>query len=151
LLPLADLDQAAIDRLLARVPGGAANVQDIYALAPLQAGILYHHLSSAEGDPYVLQVQFEFAGEDALQTFTLALQQVIARHDILRSSMAWEGLEQPVQVVWRQAPLDIQVVETDPAKGPVLEQLQARFDPRRYRLDLSRAPLLQLACAADPG
>ncbi|WP_207239003.1 non-ribosomal peptide synthetase [Pseudomonas sp. GW456-L15] len=151
LLPLADLDQAAIDRLLARVPGGAANVQDIYALAPLQAGILYHHLSSAEGDPYVLQVQFEFAGEDALQTFTLALQQVIARHDILRSSMAWEGLEQPVQVVWRQAPLDIQVVEADPAQGPVLEQLQARFDPRRYRLDLSRAPLLQLACAADPG
>ncbi|BCQ60922.1 hypothetical protein PBOI14_26720 [Pseudomonas sp. Boi14] len=77
----------------------------------------------------MLQVQFEFAGEDALQTFTLALQQVIARHDILRSSMAWEGLEQPVQVVWRQAPLDIQVVEADPAQGPVLEQLQARFDP----------------------
>ncbi|MDT9646881.1 condensation domain-containing protein, partial [Pseudomonas sp. JV245A] len=37
------------------------------------------------------------------------------------------------------------------AQGPVLEQLQARFDPRHYRLDLSRAPLLQLACAADPG
>ncbi|MDP9511284.1 amino acid adenylation domain-containing protein [Pseudomonas protegens] len=149
LLPLADLDQAAIDRVLAQVPGGAANVQDIYALAPLQAGILYHHLSSTEGDPYVLQVQFEFASDDVLQTFTLALQQVIQRHDILRTSVVWQGLDAAVQVVWRQAPLELEVLELDPARGTILGQLQAGFDPRHYRLDLGRAPLLRLVCARD--
>ncbi|MGC5700440.1 amino acid adenylation domain-containing protein [Pseudomonas sp. NFXW11] len=149
LLPLADLDQAAIDRVVALVPGRTANVQDLYALAPLQAGILYHHLSSAEGDPYVLQVQFEFASDNALQTFTLALQQVIQRHDILRTSLAWEGLDEPVQVVWREAPLAVEVVEPDPAAGPLLQQLQQRFDPRHYRLDLTRAPLLRLVVARD--
>ncbi|UCZ86315.1 amino acid adenylation domain-containing protein [Pseudomonas sp. L5B5] len=151
LLPLADLDQAAIDRLVATVPGGTANIQDIYAVAPLQAGILYHHLSSSEGDPYLLQVQFEFADESTLQAFTQAVQQVIERHDILRTSLAWEGLDEPVQVVWRQAPLVVQMLEADPARGSTLDQLQERFDPRRYRLDLGSAPLLRLACARDPG
>ncbi|QIH08992.1 amino acid adenylation domain-containing protein [Pseudomonas sp. BIOMIG1BAC] len=151
LLPLADLDQAAIDRVVATVPGGTANVQDIYAVAPLQAGILYHHLSSTQGDPYLLQVQFEFADESSLETFIQAMDQVIQRHDILRTSLVWEGLDEAVQVVWRQAPLAVQVLSVEPAKGSTLKQLQARFDPRHYRLDLGCAPLMRLVCAQDPG
>ncbi|MCF5710646.1 amino acid adenylation domain-containing protein, partial [Pseudomonas syringae] len=149
MLPLVDLDQAAIDRVVASVPGGIANVQDIYALAPLQEGILYHHLAAAEGDPYVLQVLFGFDDRERLDRFAGALQSVVDRNDILRTAVVWEGLSEPVQVVWRTAAMSVEIVQLDPDTEDALHSLQQRFDPRHYRLDVSQAPLIRLACALD--
>ncbi|RMT41056.1 Amino acid adenylation, partial [Pseudomonas syringae pv. solidagae] len=149
MLPLIELDQAAIETIVARVPGGVPNVQDIYPLAPLQEGILYHHIAAEQGDPYVLQAQFTIASRERFDEFATALQQVINRHDILRTSVVWEGLDEPVQVVWRKADLVLSEITIDPAAGPASEQLQQRFDPRHYRLDISQAPLLRLAFTHD--
>ncbi|WP_277961740.1 non-ribosomal peptide synthetase [Pseudomonas sp. RIT-To-2] len=150
LLSLATLDQAAIDRIVSTVPGGAANVQEIYPLAPLQEGILYHHLSADEGDPYLLQWRLAFDSPARLHAWATALQQVIDRHDILRTAVAWHGLENPQQVVWRQAPLAVQAVDASTGDGAVLERLQQRFDARHHRLDLTQAPLMRLLHADDP-
>src|SRR5471030_710643 len=149
MLPLVQLDQAAIDRIVASVPGGVTNVQDIYPLAPLQEGILYHHLAAEQGDPYVLQTLFEMASRERLSAFIDALQSVIERHDILRTAVLWQGLETPMQVVWRQARLYLEQVELDPAEGDIAEQLHERFDARHSRLDLTQAPLMRLVFAED--
>ena len=151
LLPLVALDQATIDRIVASVPGGALNVQDIYPLAPLQTGILFHHLAAAQGDPYVLQAQFAFADEQRLQAFVEALQSVIERHDILRTSLFWEGLEQPVQVVWRQASLSCEALETDADSADALSQLCARFTVDKYRMPVTEAPLMRVVYSRDAG
>ncbi|MBI6573563.1 hypothetical protein YA0867_25625, partial [Pseudomonas syringae] len=150
LLPLADLTQAQIDQVVATVPGGVANVQDIYPLAPLQSGILYHHLAAEIGDPYVLQTQFAFDNRERLNAFVQALQMVIDRHDILRTSVVWDGLDSPVQVVWRQAQLHLDALELDPEDGDIGAQLHSRFDPRHYRLNIGQAPLMRVAYAEDP-
>ncbi|PBP95022.1 non-ribosomal peptide synthetase, partial [Pseudomonas congelans] len=149
MLPLIKLDQAAIETIVARVPGGVRNVQDIYPLAPLQEGILYHHIAAEQGDPYVLQAQFTIASRERFDAFTTALQQVIDRHDILRTGVVWEGLDEPAQVVWRKADLVLSEITLEPASGTASEQLQQRFDPRHYRLDISQAPLLRLAFTHD--
>ncbi|PBP93536.1 non-ribosomal peptide synthetase, partial [Pseudomonas congelans] len=150
LLPLADLTQAQIDQVVASVPGGVANVQDIYPLAPLQEGILYHHIAAEQGDPYVLQAHFAFDDRASLDAFVQALQAVIERHDILRTAMLWKGLDSPVQVVWRHAQLPLERLHIDTAAGDIGAQLHSHFDPRHHRLDVTQAPLMRLAYAEDP-
>ncbi|WP_231421813.1 non-ribosomal peptide synthetase [Pseudomonas sp. Leaf59] len=150
MLSLVQLDPAAIERIVATVPGGAANVQDIYPLAPLQEGILYHHISAEQGDPYLLQSRMAFDSLERLHSFMGALQHVVARHDILRTGVVWEGLDSPVQVVWRKAQMVVQAIGLDPADGDIIEQLHARFDARHYRLDITQAPLLRMVYAEDP-
>ncbi|TGN90761.1 amino acid adenylation domain-containing protein [Bradyrhizobium yuanmingense] len=149
LLPLITLTQSDIDSIVADVPGGVANIQDIYGLSPLQDGILFHHLLSKEGDPYLLVGRVTFASRDLLDRYLDAVRQVVARHDILRTSIVWSGLSTPAQVVWRQASLVVDEVVLD-GEGPADEQLARRFDPRLHRIDLGRPPLLRFAVAADP-
>ena len=149
MLPLVTLTPEEIARIAAQVPGGAKNIQDIYPLAPLQEGILFHHLMAREGDPYLVYGVVAFDTRARLDGYVRALQSVIDRHDILRTAMLWEGLAEPVQVVWRKALLEVEEVNLDPAGGDVAGQLRARFDPRRYRIKISEAPLLRLFIAQD--
>ncbi|HBH72479.1 MAG TPA: non-ribosomal peptide synthetase module, partial [Synechococcales bacterium UBA10510] len=121
LLPLVSLEQAALDRIVATVPGGAGNVQDIYPLGPLQEGLLFHHLLQQEGDAYLIALLYGFDNRERLESFLSAFEAVIARHDIFRTAFAWEGLPEPVQVVWRNAPLPIEEV----AFGPEVENVAA--------------------------
>ncbi|WP_448042759.1 amino acid adenylation domain-containing protein [Bradyrhizobium liaoningense] len=149
LLSLIALTQSDIDTIVAGVPGGVANIQDIYGLSPLQDGILFHHLLSKEGDPYLLVGQMAFSSRDLLDRYLDAVRQVVDRHDILRTSIVWNGLSTPAQVVWRQAPLVVSEVMLD-GEDPADQQLARRFDPRLHRIDLGEPPLLRFAVAADP-
>ena len=148
MLPLIKLSQEQIDQIVRRVPGGTANVQDIYPLAPLQEGILFHHLLQ-QGDAYLAVAMLSYARREWLDEFVQTLQQVITRHDVLRTAVLWEGLPEPVQVVWREAVLAVEEVQPDPAEGEIAEQLLERFDPRRVRMDVRQAPLMSLAIAWD--
>ena len=158
LLPLVALSQEEIDRIVASVPGGAANVQDIYPLAPLQEGILFHHLLASEGDPYLLSQLMSFETRERLDAYLTALQAVVDRHDILRTAVVWEGLTEPVQVVWRRARVPVEEVVLDTAAGrgagwdsggDLAQQLYVRFDPRHTRLDVRQAPMLRGYLAHD--
>jgi len=151
MLPLIELDQEHIDAVVSTVPGGAANVQDIYPLAPLQEGILFHHLLNEHGaDTYVLPMLLALPSHEQLQRLIEALQAVIDRHDILRTAVLWEGQPRPVQVVYRKARLPVQELELDPSRD-ALEQMRERMVPQLQRVELRSAPLMRLQIAQGEG
>ncbi|WP_138984724.1 non-ribosomal peptide synthetase, partial [Xanthomonas oryzae] len=148
LLPLIELDQAEIDAIATAVNGGAANIQDIYPLAPLQAGMLFHHLANATADAYLQTSLMAFDTRDRVDRFLAALHWVVARHDILRTGLVWKELRSPVQVVWRQAPPRLHEHVFD-ENDDVAEALQAVLSSAGYRIDLQQAPLLHAHIAYD--
>ncbi|WP_157372003.1 amino acid adenylation domain-containing protein, partial [Vibrio sp. MEBiC08052] len=155
MLPLVTLEQSEIDRISQTVVGGAANIQDIYPLAPLQEGILFHHLLAEQGDPYITRFIQSFRNEAEIETFMSALQQVVQRHDILRTAVVWDGLNTPVQVVWREAPVVLKTLNASQLDhveqtDDVAEALSRHFDPARTRMDIQHAPMIEIYKVADP-
>jgi non-ribosomal peptide synthetase component F/acyl carrier protein len=148
-LSLVQLTDDEIARIVATVPGGAPNIQDVYPLAPLQGGVLFHHLLDGAGDPYLMATLFSFDSRERLDRYVCALRAVVARHDLLRTSVLWEGLREPLQVVYCRVELPVEEVTLDPQDGDVAGQLSARFDPRRFRIDLRLAPMLRVYVTPD--
>ncbi|KAF9994579.1 hypothetical protein BGZ80_007775, partial [Entomortierella chlamydospora] len=149
LLPLIDITQEDIDLIVSKVDGGVANVKDVYALSPLQEGILFHHTMATIGDPYLIVIRMSFRCKEILDRYLDAVQNVVDRHDILRTSIMWENLSTSAQVVLRHATLSVTELSLDPRNGSIPDQMTKLTDPREHRIDLSQAPLIRYVIAQD--
>jgi amino acid adenylation domain-containing protein/non-ribosomal peptide synthase protein (TIGR01720 family) len=139
--PLAGVDQAALDRLL----GADRNVEDLYPLAPLQEGILFHSTRAPASDPYFQQLTAGLAGPLDAAAFKGAWQRVLDRHPAPRTVFLWRKVERPLQLVRRTVEMPWTVEDW---RG--VPDLEARWQgllaaDRARGFDLERAPLMRVA------
>ncbi|MFL9889146.1 amino acid adenylation domain-containing protein, partial [Paraburkholderia agricolaris] len=82
--PLARLTQPELDALTATLPVAARELQDLYPLPPMQAGMLFHTWLTPDDSAYRNQLRVDLDGLDA-HRFRAAWRAVTERHDILRT------------------------------------------------------------------
>ncbi|MCP4657095.1 MAG: non-ribosomal peptide synthetase, partial [bacterium] len=143
--PEAGLDQARIDQLAAEL--GGVEAEAIYALSPVQHGMLFHSLYAPDSGVYMVQLSVRLRGELDGAIFAQAWQQVVDCHATFRTSFHWQGLEKPVQVVHRKLEVGI---ERGSWRGlsPADERqrLSSFLSADRDRgFELGAAPLMRLA------
>jgi len=144
--PLARLDQSTVDRLA----GDGRDVDDIYPLTPLQAGMLFHSLLDPAADAYVDQARMLLDGVRDPDAFAQAWQQVADRTPVLRTELVWDGVEEPLQIVRHRAVVPITRHDwrglSEAEQTDQLDRLSA--EDAATGLDLTTAPLMRLAVVA---
>ncbi|GAA2966728.1 non-ribosomal peptide synthase domain TIGR01720/amino acid adenylation domain-containing protein [Actinokineospora diospyrosa] len=138
--PLVRLNQTAVDAL------ATVDVEDILPLTPMQAGMVFHGLSQQGQGAYFQQTAFVLDDIHDVRRFALAWRQVVDRAAILRSSVVWEGVPEPVSVVHKHVDLPISVRDWTGGRREAL--LAALLDAdRRAGFDLAAPPLMRLTLA----
>lgn len=125
------------------------NLKDIEAffpLSPMQQGMLFHTLYAPESEAYFEQLSFSLQGDFDDQAFERAWQEVVNRHQALRSSFRWEGLKEPVQVVHRHVKLEFErqdwTTSSAEEQSHLLNELLQKDRQRGF--NLSQPPLMRI-------
>ena len=122
------------------------NIQDIYPLSPMQQGMLFHTLYAPETEVYTEQLACKFVGELNVPAFKRAWQEIVRRHDVLRSAFVWEDLEEPLQVVYAEIELPFEILDWhEKSSEEQKKQIKQLIDAERQQgLELTEAPLMRI-------
>ncbi|MFD1148976.1 amino acid adenylation domain-containing protein [Saccharothrix hoggarensis] len=136
--PLARLTQDEVDRITG---------EDAYPLTPMQAGMVFHGLG--DRGVYFQQTTFVVDGVTDSEEFARAWQRVVDRTPVLRSSVLWEGVREPLQVVHEHVRVPFTFLDwsglDDAARADRLRDLLA--SDREQGIDLGAPPLMRIAIA----
>jgi amino acid adenylation domain-containing protein len=125
------------------------DVEDIYELSPMQLGMLFQSLLTPGSGVFVEQQATRITSAVIPDLFEQAWQAVVNRTPVLRTSLHWEGLEKPVQVVHRHVRVKVDRLDWHnlPASASQ-EQLASYMRQLLERgLELTRPFIMRLALA----
>ncbi|MCK4764999.1 MAG: non-ribosomal peptide synthase/polyketide synthase, partial [Candidatus Aminicenantes bacterium] len=77
-------------------------IEDIFALTPMQEGMLYHYLKNPHSDLYFEQLCLQISGSIDEDYFEEAWNFVVSNNPMLRTVFRWQKVEKPVQVVLKE-------------------------------------------------
>ncbi|MET7732911.1 amino acid adenylation domain-containing protein, partial [Streptomyces sp. NPDC005402] len=136
--PPAPLPEAELAALFAD-----PEVEEVLPLTPLQDGLLVHSLTAGQdGAVYTVHIGMDLSGDVDAERLRAALDTVVSRHPVLRSSVAHEEVARPVLVVRRRAAVPWRVHDLRGRADELDAVLRAEAGEP---FDVRSAPLLRAA------
>ena len=122
------------------------NIEAIYPLVPMQQALLWHSLQPGQSNLGFLQMRCTLQGNLHVTLLKQAWEQVVSRHPTLRTSVHWQDLKAPLQVVYKKVSLPWEDQDWREATATELQAQLADFlqGDRQKGLDLSQAPIMRL-------
>jgi amino acid adenylation domain-containing protein len=120
-------------------------VRDIYPLTAMQQGMLVHALRNPGQPVYQQQFVLAVAGVPDENALRQGLEDLVARHTVLRTGFVWEGVDNPVQLVLADAAPRLTVTDLRGADESTVDTavVAALADHWATPFDLRRPPLLR--------
>lgn len=144
--------EARADRNLAlpareTLAGAGVPPEEVFALTPMQEGILFHSLLEQGSGVYINQKTCRFDGDAPIDAERLktAFQRVLDSESTLRTGFLWEGLQHPLQFVRSEALFPFECIDVDEDREGDLDAWFSRWlaTDRRHGFELSAPPLVR--------
>ncbi len=141
--PLTRLRQANLDTLY----DAKMDVEDIYPLAPLQQGLIFHSQLASGSGIYCNQFSCMLVGDLNVEVFLRTWQQLVDEHAVLRTAFNVHDQATPEQIVYRKIKLPIERLDWRELSSE--DQLAAWYTyqakDRQNGFSFTQAPLMRLS------
>ncbi|MBU3162817.1 amino acid adenylation domain-containing protein, partial [Clostridium estertheticum] len=92
------------------------NIKNIYPLAPMQEGMLYHTLYDNKSDAYNEELVIKIKGQLDIELLKQSFNRLVERHDILRTAFDYENFNRSMQIVFYKRKADVKYVDISDEK-----------------------------------
>lgn len=120
------------------------NIETIYALAPLQQAFLWHSLQTSAKDG-LIHMRCTLRGEVDSTLLEQAWDAVVGQQAVLRTSVHWQGVKQPLQVVARKAAIPWTHLDWRGREDQDTALEDFLVKDRELGFELTQAPISRLA------
>ena len=122
------------------------DIEDAYPLSQLQAGMIYHSEMEPETSVYHDIISYQVEATFREQEMRASLEGAVKRHGVLRTSFDVASYSQPLQLVSKEVPLPLEVIDVRGRSETEQRQELKRWigEEKRRGIEWNKAPLMRL-------
>ncbi|WP_331846023.1 amino acid adenylation domain-containing protein [Paenibacillus haidiansis] len=123
------------------------NVEDIFALSPLQEGMVFQFINETSEHTNIIQFSVTIHGALDVNKFHEAWKHVFNNNEVLRTIFRWEGIQKPVQIVLKHTEMDFEYTNVSDEEAVnrqiLIEQIKTRA---KNAIDIRFKPIVIRLC-----